>query len=398
MSNSTSRLLRYFAIAVLALIPVSVIATLGSHANQNDFVEYWAAGKLFAERANPYSGTMILAIEKSRGFSPADPLIMLNPPWIMPLVAPLGFLPAIPALVLWIVACAGCIAAAVALLQLPANNRGLAFLFAPVLGSFMMEQSSPFLLLGLALFLRLERTRPFLAGASLALMAIKPHLFLVFWVALAGDCLYRRRWTVAAGFAASLATVSGLVTLVVPSIWRNYLEVVRSSTLEKNAYPTLPSLLRATIDVQLVWIALVPSFLAVLWGAAYFWKRRKVWNWRIQGMPVLLVTVLTSPYSWISDQVVLLPPVAAALDPASDPASDPALDPALDPASDPASNAAPRRFSMEILIAINCAALIWLNISFRSMVWLPLALTLWFLYATLKGERRIVAGTANGAT
>jgi len=366
-----SRILRYFAIGLLTLIPVAVIAAIGSHANQNDFVEYWAAGKLFAARANPYSGPEILAIEKSRGFTPGDPLIMLNPPWIMPLVAPLGFLPAIPALVLWIVACAGCIAASVALLELPVKNRGLAFLFAPVLGTFMMEQSSPFLLLGLSLFLRLERRRPFLAGASLALMAIKPHLFLVFWIALAGDCLYRRRWAIAAGLAASLTSVSGLATLVVPGIWRDYRDVVRASTLDKNAYPTLPSLLREAIDVHRVWIALVPSFLAVVWGAAYFWRRRAVWNWRREGMPVLLATVLTSPYGWISDQVVLLPPVAAALD------------------------AGARRYSMEILIAINCAALLWLNISFRGMVWLPLALSLWYFYATFRVKQSLLQETAS---
>lgn len=358
------KVLRYVAIAVLTLIPVAVMVDLGSNANQNDFVEYWAAGKLFVHGENPYSGPLVLAIEKSRGFTPADPLIMLNPPWIMPLVAPLGFLPANTALVLWILACAGCIAASIVLLDLPAKNRGPAFLFAPVLGTFMMQQSSPFLLLGLALFLRFERHRPFAAGAALWLMAFKPHLFLVFWVALTGECLYRRRFALMAGFASALVCVSGLVTLARPHIWQDYLDLVRTSTLDKNAYPTLPSLLRATIDVRQAWIALVPSCVAVVWGAWFYWRRRAEWDWRREGMPVLLTTVLTSPYSWISDQVVLLPPVASAL------------------------SATRRRFAMPLLVAINCAALVWLNVSFRSMVWLPLALTLWFLYATFKGERR----------
>jgi len=357
---------RFLVIAIMTMIPVAAIAYLGSHVNQNDFIEYWSAGKLFVNRSNPYAGPSILAIEKSRGFTPADPLIMLNPPWIMPLVAPLGFLPAIPALVLWILACAACIVASSALLELPSKNRGLVFLFAPVLGSFMMEQSSPFLLLGLSLFLRFHRSRPLFAGASLLLMAIKPHLFLVFWVALAGDCLYRRRFAIIAGFASSMIAISALVTMVAPHIWQDYLDVVRTSTLDKNAYPTLPSLLRATIDVNRVWIALVPSCVAVLWGAAYFWRKRDVWDWRREGMPVLLATVMTSPYSWISDQVVLLPPVAWAL------------------------QGPKRRFSMEILVLANFAALLWLNVSFRSMVWLPLALTLWFLYATFKGERAVV--------
>jgi hypothetical protein len=361
--------LRFLAIVILTFIPLAVIAYFGNNTNQNDFVEYWSAGKLFDARANPYSGPMILAIEKSRGFSPGDPLIMLNPPWIMPLVAPLGLLPAFGALVFWICVCAGCLAASVVLLGLPEKNRGLTFLFAPVLGSFMMEQSSPFLLLGLSLFLRFQRTRPFLAGASLLLMALKPHLFLVFWVALAGDCLYRRRFAIMAGFAASTICVSGLVMLMVPRIWLDYLDVVRTSSMDRNAYPTLPSVLRAAINVNLVWIALVPSCLALVWGAVYYWRRRQVWDWQRDGMPVLLVSVLTSPYSWVSDEVVLLPPVAYAL------------------------SASPRRFSMEILMVVNFAALIWLNVSFRSMVWLPLALALWFAYATFQGEQKRVTET-----
>jgi len=111
-----------------------------------------------------------------------------------------------------------------------------------------------------------------------------------------------------------------------------------------------------------------------VWGAVYYWRRRQEWDWRREGMPVLLVTVLTSPYSWISDQVVLLPPVASAM------------------------SGSPRRFSMEILIIVNFAALVWLNVSFRSMVWLPLALTLWFTYATFKGERGVSGETVARGT
>jgi hypothetical protein len=57
----------------------------------------------------------------------------------------------------------------------------LAFCFAPVLGCLTSGQSSAFLLLGFCLFLYFHQRRPFTAGAALLLMAIKPHLFLVFW-------------------------------------------------------------------------------------------------------------------------------------------------------------------------------------------------------------------------
>jgi len=348
---------RILAAAALTAIGVAVLAAFGSRTNANDFIEYWSAGKLFVHGANPYSGPLILALEKSRGFTPDAPLIMLNPPWALPMVAPLGFLPPLAALVLWIVAGAGCILASLVLLEVPPKNRTLAFLFAPVLGCFAMEQSSPFLLLGFSLFLRFNRSRPFLAGASLTLMAIKPHLFMVFWVILLADCIYRWRFTILAGLASSLACVSALVTLAHPHVWQDYFALLHESTLDQNAYPTLPSLLRAVINVKLAWIATIPLCLAIAWGIAYYWRRRSGWDWRREGMLVMLVAVLTSPYCWIADEVVLLPSVASAL------------------------ASSPRRFSLEILTAINLAGLVGISVTIRSLAWFPLALFLWYLYA-----------------
>jgi hypothetical protein len=363
-----SKVWQALAAAALTLIGIAVLTAFGSRTNANDFVEYWSAGKLFVHGANPYSGPLILVFEKSRGFTPDAPLIMLNPPWALPMVAPLGFLPYLGALVGWIVAGVGSILASLVLLEIPARNRTVAFLFAPVLGCFAMEQSSPFLLLGFSVFLRFHRSRPFLAGASLVLMAIKPHLFLVFWTILLAESLYRRRLMVLAGFASSLAGVSALITLVRPHVWQDYFEVLHQSTLDQNSYPTLPSLLRAVIDVQLTWIATIPLSLAIVWGIAYYWRKRSNWDWNREGMLVMMVAVLTSPYCWIADEVVLLPSVASAL------------------------TSRPRRYSLEILTAINFAAVVGVCVTIRSLAWLPLALFLWYLYAL----RRVINPRGEG--
>ena len=133
--------------------------------------------------------------------------------------------------------------------------------------------------------------------------------------------------------------------------------MLHESTLDQNAYPTLPSLLRAVINVKLAWIATIPLCLAIAWGIAYYWRRRSGWDWRREGMLVMLVAVLTSPYCWIADEVVLLPSVASAL------------------------ASSPRRFSLEILTAINLAGLVGISVTIRSLAWFPLALFLWYLYA-----------------
>jgi hypothetical protein len=362
-----AKVLRIVTIAFITLIGVTVIAAVSSRASSNDYIEYWSAGKLFLQGANPYSSPMTLALEKSRGFTPNDPLIMLNPPWAMLLVAPLGLCPAFVGLVLWILLSAGCIVASIFLIEVPPKYRIIACLFAPVIASFSMEQVSPFLLLGFALFLRFHKSRPFAAGASLALMTLKPHLFLVFWTILLADCVYRRSVAIAAGLASALACASALVTLRVPHIWQDYVSLIRGSTLDRNYFPTLPTLFRMWIDVRLVWLALVPSCVTIVWGWIYYWRKRESWDWKRHGMLIMLVTILTSPYGWTSDEVVLLPAVASA-------------------------GLSRRRFSMELLVCINFAALFLILVRSRLSIWLPAAWLAWYLYASWSESGRGAGG------
>lgn len=348
---------RIVAFVLITAACIGVITAISSRPTSNDYIEYWSSANLFLHRSNPYSSSGVLALEKAHGFLLDSPLIMLNPPWALPLVAPLGFFPSLVGLVLWILIACGCIVGSMFLIDMPAEYRVIGFLFAPVIAEFAMQQSSPFLLLGFALFLRLYRNRPFLSGASLFLLTIKPHLFLVFWTILLIDCIYKRRFAVIAGGIAALAAVSALVTLWIPSVWRDYVELIRRSALDQVSFPTLPTQLRAWIDVRLTWLALVPVAIAIAWGVAYYWRRRESWEWKREGMLVMLVTVVASPYAWTSDQLVFLPAVSHAL------------------------SLQRRRFSMELLVAINLAALGLGFVQSKYCIWIPLAWLGWYLYA-----------------
>jgi hypothetical protein len=352
-----TKLLRIAAAAGLTLIVVAVLTAIGNHPNTNDYIEYWSAGRLFIRGANPYSEPLILALEKTRGFAPDAPLVMLNPPWALFMVAPLGFLPGLPALVLWVLATMGSVLASILALDVPPQYRTLAFLFAPVLATFTMEQSSPFLLVGFCLFLRLQARRPFLAGAALLLMSIKPHLFLVFWAVLLLDCLYRRRVAILAGLATALACSSAFATIVSPHVWQDYFTLMRSARLDQNPFLSLPMLFRMLIDWRIAWLALVPAAMAVIWGVSYYWWKRATWDWKQHGMPLMMVTILTSPYGWVSDEVVLLPPVVFA------------------------ALSSPRRFSIEMVTLLNLAAILAFCTTAQARAWLPLAWFAWYLYA-----------------
>lgn len=357
-----AKVFRIIAAALITMFGIAVLTYIGSQTNTNDYVEYWSAGKLFVHGDNPYSSSMIFALEKSRGLVNGEPLIMLNPPWALFMVAPLGFFPATGALVLWIVATAGSVLLSIFVLDVPPKHRTIAFLFAPVLATLTMMQSSPFLLLGFSLFLRFHRSRPFLAGASLLLMAIKPHLFLVFWAVVLVDCLYRRRFAILAGLATALALASAAPMLVVPHVWQDYLALMHGAALGQNLFPTLPVLIRLWINPKLAWLELVPVGMGMIWGVVFYWRNRHRWNWRQNGMLVMLVSVFTSPYGWVSDQAVLLPVVVSA-------------------ATGPI-----RRFSIEILTVLNCAVLLVFCVSAYFRAWLPSAWLLWYLYAVAPNQ------------
>jgi hypothetical protein len=161
-----------------------------------------------------------------------------------------------------------------------------------------------------------------------------------------------------------LALASALVTVRVSHIWTDYRSLIRGSALDRNFYPTLPTLFRVLINVNLSWLALVPSCIAIAWGLAYYWKKRANWDWKYHGMPVMLATILSSPYGWMSDQVVLLPAVASGI------------------------SSSRRRFAMEILTGINIAAFLLGTMSSRLAIWIPAAWLAWYLYAAPAQEHR----------
>ncbi len=68
----------------------------------DDFVEYWAAGKLTLEGQNPFDKSLLLPLQQSAGRDTKEAIMMWNPPWSLPVVLPLGLLPARAAQLLWL--------------------------------------------------------------------------------------------------------------------------------------------------------------------------------------------------------------------------------------------------------------------------------------------------------
>ncbi len=287
-----------------------------SLAGSRDFVSYWATGRQLIQHGNPYDRDAIAALEHAAGLDVRAVLIMRNPPWALPLAYPLGFLNLRVAAILWSLLLLGCLLLSVRMARQlygsPAIHlHWLALAFTPALICLTMGQTALFALLGLVLFLRWHGSRPLLAGASLWLCALKPHLFLPFAAALAAWIVFSRAWKVLAGAAAALVLSSGVAYLIDPHAWRDYFHLMRSPAVENEFIPCLSSAIRQWIDrlfeVQATWLQYLPAALCCLWALVYFWHRRAAWDWKTHGSLLILVSLVAAPYCWFYDQCLAIP-------------------------------------------------------------------------------------------
>jgi hypothetical protein len=278
-----------------------------------DFVVYWATGQQLAHHANPYDRTSLLTVERAAGLPGSYPaMFMRNPPWSLPLTLPLGFLSLRAGALLWSGALLACLAAAVRMIWSFSGRPGnrlywLGYSFAPALICLIFGQTSIFALLGYVLFVRLHCSRPLLAGASLWLCALKPHLFLPFGVVLLAWVVVSKSYRVILGALAAFAVSSALVSWIDGGAWTQYAHMMRTSGVSVEFIPCLSVFLRAWAFPNHLWVQYLPAVLGCGWALLYFWRRRETWDWRTNGGLVMLVSVLAAPYSWLFDQALALP-------------------------------------------------------------------------------------------
>jgi Glycosyltransferase family 87 len=319
----TSRQMKLRAIPEFIVVGICTVAfvftalgicasVLGSAAGSTDFVEYWASGHQLIHRANPYDGDAILRLERSAGFPSGIPvLIMWNLPSALLLVLPLGFLGPRAGQLLWLLLLLACLTASVRMIWIlhgrPKNRLDvLGYSFGPALSCLLAGQVSLFALLGLVLFLRFHRSRPLLAGVSLWLCMLKPHLFLPFGVVLVVWAIITRSYKVLIGAAVALGASTGTAFLLDPFVWTHYRQMVSMARTEATI-PCLSRMLQWYVSPNTVWLPYLPAALGCVWALAYFRKHRDDWDWMEHGSPLMLVSVLVAPYTWLTDQAILIP-------------------------------------------------------------------------------------------
>lgn len=310
---------RFISIIVLCLLFI-VIAYAVTQPLE-DFLAYWTASHLLLKHQNPYSLAEVFHYQKSVGWRQPVPLVALNPPWALPLFAPIGLAHWYPlGWILWVALLTCMVAVSSRFLmdlyfgdiRIPeisdtVTYRSLfALTFYPTLLVLKFAQTTPFVLLGLAGFLLLEKQRKeLLAGFVLGLTAIKPNVVFLFWLALLFRSVQLRKWkTIAAGLL-TVACLSAIAIWIDPHCFAEYRDLA-SGPIAYVFTPGMAGTIRTLLGPRnTYWLQFVTPIAGVIWFLFYWRKHHQYWDW-IERTPALVTaSLLATAWAFLYDQVLL---------------------------------------------------------------------------------------------
>ncbi|MBV8113823.1 MAG: DUF2029 domain-containing protein [Silvibacterium sp.] len=342
----------------------------------NDFITYWAAGHLFLNGSNPYFPDALFALERAHGWPLPHPLVMLCPPWALPLAALLAAVPVHDARVVWLlISIALDVFSACGLwMYFGGGKRQLwiallvALTFLPMGSAEHLGQITPIVLASITAFLLLQRShRDFMAGAVLLGFGFKPHLLYLVWIALLLWVVQTRRWKIIAGAAATYVLALSVAILYNRQALHYFGNTYGAAI---NTVCGIGGALRTAFGMQHVWLQYLPSVIGVLWLIGYWRRNRHAWSWRDHLPLLLIISLASAPYCWAHDFILIMPALIYL---------------------------AARQAYRYILVLISYAAVQLLLASVWFTVWAGILNNLWILFYWFANSRISSAGTKTPA-
>ncbi len=315
------KLLAWAGLAVALALLGFQIAAVDKHSlfySAPNFAMYWVSGRLHLMGENPYDPQKVLPWVREFIPNKTNATIMYSPPWMLPVVLPFSLMGFHAGRVAWLLVHAFivlfCADGLWRFYEGPNRYRWIAWCIAfslpPTLLMLQIGQIASLLLLGAVGFLHFQKRGSDLqAGASLALMALKPHVAYLFLLALLLWVIQYRRWRVASGALIVVLLAAAVPLLINPAVYRQYWNAMTG--YRPTAWPTL-SLgygLRLVFGWEREWLQFVPMVPGMAWLLAYWAYHRNRWDWAQQAPLLILVSSLTTCYGFSHDYVLFLVPI-----------------------------------------------------------------------------------------
>ena len=312
-STATKYVLILLLAAFILLFPV----TLPDGAGDLDLQAYWGSSYLFAHgqdfsNYNALGNVQHTLTNRTQSdtqyawFSPIGNVALL----------PFTFIPFTRAVYYWLILNVVIFFYSTMLLWDQADKRVwiplvAVFSFALTLISLIFGQINSLEVLGLALFLSLSKSnRHYLAGASLVLTTIKPHLVIITLPILFLDLLRKKEWKTLVGFFVALAACFVILFAFYPPWMQSFWTVISSGMSTVRETPTINGLLVLVNEFtigKLIWL------ITLVAGIVWWWLRGQNWNRRTFIDISVTLGLIVSPIGWSYDQVMLIFPVLTLL-------------------------------------------------------------------------------------
>ena len=318
--SSTSNIPTAFKFIIILLLGAIIIffpVSLPSGAGDWDLQAYWSSAYLFAH-GQDFSDPVALGEVEHTLTTHDDPETLYS--WFSPIgnvvLLPFTIIPFTRAVYYWLVLNIIILFYSATLIWDDSDSRTwipllATFSFSMTVVSLVFGQINFLEVLGLALFLSLnKREKPFLAGASLVLTMIKPHLVILTLPILLLDLLRKKEWKALTGFAVALAFCFLILFTFYPPWVQSFWTVITSGMSTFRETPNINGLLVLIGEYNLGKLAWL---IAMVGGIVWWWQRGKTWDRRTFIDISVTVGLIASPIGWSYDQVMLLFPILSLL-------------------------------------------------------------------------------------
>jgi hypothetical protein len=277
-----------------------------------DFRPYWSASYLLRQGQDFSNPILMDKIERTlTGWDKSFTMMAWFAPTGMVILLPFTLLPFEKAAFLWLLLSILVLCITAFLLWEKGNRKIwipllVIFAFPMTLLSLYVGQINILVLLGLAIYLSLEKSKyQYLRGVGLALTTIKPHLVILTLPLIILDSIYRKQWKLLIGFSGALLFSAIILFAFYPS-WISSFWILISfglSTLRET--PTISGLIVHTTGQSWgKWLWIPGLFIFTV----FWWIRKEKINFHHMIYYSIPLSLLVSPIGWSYDQIILLVP------------------------------------------------------------------------------------------